>query len=93
VGVTVAGVELNNNTALTTQSERRVLNTKVTVAGVELNNNTAPNTKRTKILDVKTCRIFAINIRKRGMIHSKNGETVAGVRLDNNTASTKQSER
>ncbi len=29
------------------------------------------NTKRTKILDVKTCRIFAINIRKRGMIHIK----------------------
>ena len=51
------------------------------------------NTKRTKILDVKTCRIFAINKRKLGMIHSKNGETVAGVRLDNNTASTKQSER
>ena len=54
VGVTVAGVELNNNTALTTQSERRFLNTKVTVAGVELNNNTAPNLKEKKILDVKT---------------------------------------
>ena len=45
------------------------------------------------IKDVKTCRIFAISIRKRGIIHGKNGETVAGVRLDNNTASTKQSER
>ncbi len=51
------------------------------------------NTKRTKILDVKTCRIFAINIQKWGIIHGENGETVAGVRLDNNTASTKQSER
>jgi hypothetical protein len=49
--------------------------------------------RNTKILDVKTCRIFAINIRKRGIIHGKNGKTVAGVRLDNNTASTKQSER
>ncbi len=29
------------------------------------------NTKRTKILDVKTCRIFAINIRKRGTIHGE----------------------
>ena len=57
------------------------------MAGVELNNNTAPNLKEKKILDVKTCRIFAINIRKRGVIHGKIGETVAGVRLDNNTAS------
>ena len=65
----------------------------VAVAGVELDNNTAPNLKEKKILDVKTCRIFAINIRKRGIIHGKNGATVAGVRLDNNTASTKQSER
>jgi len=39
---------------------------------VELNNNTAPNLKEKKILDVKTCRIFAINIRKRGVIHGKN---------------------
>ena len=51
------------------------------------------HTKRTKIWDVTTCRIFARNIRKRGIIHCKNGETVAGVRLYNNTASTKQSER
>ena len=65
---------------------------RVTVAGVELNNNTAPNTKRTKILDVETCRIFAIHTKTRNYSR-QNGETVAGVRLDNNTASTKQSER
>ena len=62
------------------------------MAGVELNNNTAPNTKRTKILDVETCRIFAIHTKTRNYSR-QNGETVAGVRLDNNTASTKQSER
>ncbi len=55
----MAGVELNNNTALTTQSKRRFLNSKVTVAGVELNNNTALTTKRTKILGLETCQISA----------------------------------
>jgi hypothetical protein len=41
------------------------------------------------IKDVKTCRIFAINTRKRGTIRGEIGETVAGVELNNNTESTK----
>jgi hypothetical protein len=39
--VTVAGVQLNNNTALTTKNEEyNSLRNGETVAGVELNNNT-----------------------------------------------------
>ena len=41
----------------------------------------ARNKANGDIKDVKTCRIFAINIRKRGSLHGKNSETVAGVRL------------
>jgi hypothetical protein len=52
--VTVAGVELNNNTALATQSEQRFLDSKVTLAGVELNNNTALTTQsERRFLDSK----------------------------------------
>ena len=49
----------------------------------------ARNKANGDIKDVKTCRIFAINTRKRGTIRGEIGETVAGVELNNNTESTK----
>ncbi len=44
------------------------------------------NTMRTKILDVKTCRIFAINIRKRGTNHGE----MAKLWLEWNSTTTQQ---
>jgi len=42
------------------------------VAGVKLNNNTATaNTKRTKIQELKTCRIFAKNYENEEQISEK----------------------
>ena len=49
----------------------------------------ARNKANGDIKDVKTCRIFAINTRKRGTIRGEIGETVVGVELNNNTGSTK----
>ncbi len=41
------------------------------------------------IKDVKTCRIFAINTRKRGIIHGEMAKLWLEWDYDNNTASTK----
>jgi hypothetical protein len=42
------------------------------VAGVKLNNNTATaNTKRTKIQELKTCRIFAKNYENEEQVTEK----------------------
>ncbi len=80
----MAGVELNNNTALKAKE-----NTKTTkpakkmakaVAGVGLNNNTV-------LLN------FREIYENEEQVTEKIGETVAGVQLNNNTESTKQSER
>ena len=60
------------------------------MAGVKLNNNTARRNKANgDIKDVKTCRIFAINIRKRGSLHGKNAKLWLEWNYDNNTASAK----
>ncbi len=84
LGETVAGVKLNNNTASRKQSERRKITEKLAKLWLEWNSTTTQregNKANGDIKDVKTCRIFAINIRKRGSLHGKNSETVAGVGL------------
>ncbi len=111
-GVTVAGVEFNNNTALTTQSERRFLdskadwrncgwsetqqlhsrhNTKRTMIWMlrNLSNFRKNRTNMRRIKDVKTCRIFAIKIRKRGTIRGEMAKLWLEWNYDNNTVSTK----
>jgi hypothetical protein len=94
VGITVAGVELNNNTALKHKAnEDRFLNTKVTVAGVKHNNNTVLTTQSERRFLFSKPVEFSRNVTKMRKNSLRDGETVAGVELDNNTASTKQSER
>jgi hypothetical protein len=49
----------------------------------------ARNKANGDIKDVKTCRIFAINIRKRGSIRGEMAKLWLEWNYDNNTASTK----
>jgi hypothetical protein len=49
----------------------------------------ARNKANGDIKDVKTCRIFAEKIRKRGAIRGEMAKTVAGEKLNNNTDRTK----
>jgi hypothetical protein len=98
----VAGVRLNNNTALTTLETCQIsakhyenegqITAKLAKLWLECDSTTtqqARNKANGDIKDVETCLIFAINIRKRGKIRCGMAKLWLEWNYDNNTASTK----